>query len=180
MANCAAPNGREGVPSGIVELLDNVRTGVVQLDRRARVAAISDAARALLREADGLSDRDGALRATLPEEDAVLQRLVARALPFFGGPDASSSMRLSRAGCLPRLVLHVSPAHEADGEPGQGRIGALAPAVDPAWRWDLDPEWVAGLLGLAPAENRIAVPLAQGRSIDEVSAETVPTRTTVK
>ena len=166
--------------SSMVELLDNVRTGVVQLDRRGRVVAANDAALALLREGDGLSDRDGVLRATRPEEDAVLQGLIARALPFPGGPGGSGSMRLSRAGCLPRLLLHVSPVHEASGEFGQGRIGALVLAVDPAWRWDIDPERVADLLGLTPAESRIAVLLAQGRSIDEVASETGRGRNTVK
>ena len=166
--------------ASMVELLDNVRTGVVQLDRRARVVAANDAARALLREGDGLSDRDGVLRATLPKEDAVLQGLIAQALPILGGPGAGGSMRLSRAGCRPRLVLHVSPVHEAGGEPRQGRIGALMLVVDPAWRWQVDPERVADLLGLTPTESRIAVLLAQGKSIGEVSAETGRSRTTIK
>ena len=144
--------------SSMAGLLDSVRTGIVQLDRRGRVVAANDAARALLRGADGLSDAGGRLRATLPEEDAAFQGLVAKALPFLGGPGAGGSMRLSRAGSLPSLVLHVSPVHEGGGEPGQARIGALVLALDPAWRWDIDPERVADLLGLTPAESRIAVP----------------------
>jgi len=166
--------------SSMVDLLDNVRTGVVHLDRRGRIAAANDTARAQLREGDGLSDRDGVLHATLPEEDAVLRRLVSQALPVLGGPGAGGSMRLSRADSLPPLVLHVSPVHEASGEPGRGRIGALILAVDPARRWDIDSERVADLLGLTPAESRIAVLLAQGRSIDEVATETGRSRTTVK
>ena len=161
-------------------LLDNARTGVVQLDRRGRVVAANDAIRALLHEGDGLSDRDGVLRAILPEEDAVLQRLVAQALPFPDGPGAGGSMRLSRAGCRPGLVLHVSPVHEPGGEPGRSRIGALVLAVDPVRRWDLDPERVADLLGLTPAESQITVLLARGRSIDEIAAATGRGRNTVK
>ena len=166
--------------SSMVGLLDNVRMGVVQLDRRGRVVAANDSARALLREDDGLSDRDGFLRAALPEEDAVLQGLVARALPFLGGPGAGGSMLVSRAELLSRLVLHVSPVHEAGGEPGQARIGALVLALDPARRWDIDPERVRELLGLTPAESGIAVLLAQGKSIDEVAVQTGRSRTTVK
>ena len=70
--------------------------------------------------------------------------------------------------------------HEAGVEPGRGRIGALVLAVDPAWRWHIDPERVAGPLGLTPAESRIAVLLAQGKSIDEVAVATGRRRTTVK
>ena len=166
--------------ASMVELLDNVRTGVVQLDRRGRIEAANDAARALLREDDGLSDLDGVLRAALPEEDAVLQGLVAQALPFLGGPGAGGSMLVSRTDTLSRLVLHVSPVQEAGGEPGRARIGALVLALDPAWRSNIDPERVADVLGLTPAESRIAVLLAQGKSIDEVAAETGRNRTTVK
>ena len=74
----------------------------------------------------------------------------------------------------------VNSPDEASREPGQGRIGALVLAVDPAWRWDIDPERVAGLLGLTHAEIRIAVPLAEGRSIGEIAAETGRSRTTEK
>ena len=89
-------------------------------------------------------------------------------------------MRLSHGGLWPPLVLRVSPVHEAGGEPGMARIGALVLALDPAWRSDIEPERVAGVLGLTPAESRVAVLLAQGRSIDEVAAETGRSRITVK
>ena len=146
--------------SSMAELLDSARMGVVQLDRRGRVVAANDSARALLREGDGLFDRGGILRAALPGEDAALQRLVAQALPFPGGAGAGGSMLVSRAATLSRLVLHVSPVQDVGGEPGQARIGALVLALDPARRWDIDPELVAELLGLTRAESQIAVLLA--------------------
>ena len=43
---------RQALVALMVELHDNVRTGVVQLDRRARILAANDAARALPREPD--------------------------------------------------------------------------------------------------------------------------------
>ena len=61
--------------------------------------------------------------------------------------------------------------------PARERSGTVA---DPAWRWDIDPARLADLLGLTRAESRIAVLLAQGKSIDEVAAETGLSRTTVK
>ena len=169
--------GARALGASMAGLLDNASIGVVQLDRRGRIAEANDAARALLGEHGGLSDPDGVLRAALPGEDAALQGLLAGALS--GGPGAGGSMRLSRAGSLPPIVLHVSPLRAA-GEAGVGGMGALVLALDPARRPDLGPERVAHLLGLTPAEARVAVLLAEGRSIDEVAAETGRGRTTVK
>ena len=60
------------------------------------------------------------------------------------------------------------------------RVGALVLAVDPADRTGFDPERVGKALGLTPAESRVAVSLAQGKTIDDIAAETGPSRTTVK
>ena len=161
--------------ASIVDLLDNARMGVVRLDRRGRIEAANDRAQALLREHGGLSNRDRALGATLPEEDAALQALLARALS--GEAGEGGSMRLSRAGSPSPLVLHVSPLREAGGARTRG---ALVLALDPPSRWSLDPERVGELLGLTRAQSGVAALLAQGRSIDEIARETGRSRTTVK
>ena len=44
-------------------LLENPRIGVIHLDRRGQIIDVNDRARSLLRHGDGLSDRDGVLRA---------------------------------------------------------------------------------------------------------------------
>ena len=153
-------------------MLDNVRVGVLQLDRRGRIAAANDQVRMLLRSGDGLWDEDGCPHTSWPDEDAALQRLLARALPFLGGPGIGGSMRVSRAQTLSRLVLHVGPLCGTGLAHGQGHIGALVPAVDPADRTELDPQWLGEALGLTPAESVVAALLAQGKSIDEVAAQT--------
>ena len=172
--------GAKALGASLVALLDNVRAGVIQLDRRARVTAANDRARAMLRRSDGLRDEDGHLRASLPEEDAALQKLLARALPFLGGPVVGGSMVVSRPETLSRLVLHVSPVHDAGADPGQSRIGAVVLAVDPADRTGIDAERVGEVLGLTRAESHIAVLLAQGKTIDDIAVETGRSRTTIK
>ena len=161
-------------------LLENGRVGVIRLDRRGRMMAANDHALALLNEPAGVYDRDGRLRATLPREDTKLQRLLARALPFPGGPGAGGSMPVSRPAPLARLALHVSPVSGVGDRPPRSRAGALVLLSDPAARPGLDPQRVAGALGLTPAESRIAVRLAQARSIDDIAAETGRSRSTVK
>ncbi len=172
--------GARALGASAVELLDNVRVGIVQLDRRGRLVVANDRTHALLRRGDGLTDRDGRLHASLPKEDAVLQRLLAQALHFPGRPGVGGSMLVSRPYSPSRLVLHVNPMYDAGREPDRGGAGALVLVIDPTDRTDLDPERVGDALGLTRTESWIAVLLAQGKSIDEVAAETGRQRTTVK
>lgn len=172
--------GARALGASAVELLDNVRVGVIRLDRRGRVTTANDRARQLLCEGNGLSDAGGRLRASLSKEDAALRKLLARALPFPGGFGTGGSMLVSCPESPSRLVLHVNPMRDEGVEHGSGSVGALVLAVDPADRASIDPERVREALGLTRAESRIAVLLAQGKSIDEVAAETGRRRTTVK
>ena len=173
--------GARALGASLVELLDNVRAGVIQLDRRARLIAANDRARALLRSRDGLWDRDGQLRASLPKDDAALQRLLARALPSPAGSAEGGSMLVSRPETRSRLVLHVSPVHDPGMESRKSRIATLVLAIDPADRTGIDPARVGKALGLTRAESRVAVSLAEGKTIDRHRArESGRSRTTVK
>ena len=172
--------GAGALGASLVELLDNVRAGVIQLDRRARPIAANDRARAMLRRRDGLWDRDGQLRASLPKDDAALQRLLARALPLPAGSGEGGSMLLGRPETRSRLVLHVSPVHDPGMESRKSRIATLVLAVDPADRTGIDPARVGKALGLTRAESRVAVSLAEGKTIDDIARETGRSRTTVK
>ena len=163
--------GANALGASLTGLLDHVGTGVIQLDRRGRVTAANDHARALLRAGTGLADRDGGLRATLPREDAALQGLLARALPSSGGPGAGGSMTVRRGESGSQLVLHVSPLREGGPEPRSTEAGALVLAVDPAARTGLDRERVGALLGLTPRESHLAVALAEGRTVQDVTRE---------
>ena len=172
--------GAGALGASLVELLDNVRAGVIQLDRRARLIAANDRARALLRRRDGLWDTGGQLRASLPRDDAALQRLLARALPLPAGSGEGGSMLIGRPETRSRLVLHVSPVHDPGMESRKSRIATLVLAVDPADRAGIDPVRLGKALGLTRAESRVAVSLAEGKTIDDIAAESGRSRTTVK
>ncbi len=154
--------------SSAATLLENTRCGVIHLDRRGRIVAANDVARALLRKGDGLADRDGFLCAAVEEDDEVFQRLLARVLPPFGAQGESGSMHLPRTTVSPRLALHASPmGGRVDARPS--RVAALVLAIDPAGWNRIDPALVAEVLGLTPAQSHIAVLLAQGRSIRDIA-----------
>jgi len=166
--------------ASLAALLDNTRSAVVQLDRRGAIVAANAGASALLRRGDGLCDRSGCLRARAPADDARLQRLLARALPRFGGQGVGGSMTVARPFDQPRLVLHLSPVEDGGADIRARRVAALALIVDPAGRTRIDPEPVAAALGLTPAESRVAAWLAEGRTVRDIAQALGRTENTIR
>ena len=163
--------GAEALGASLTALLDNTRIGAIHLDRRGCIMEVNPPARRLLRQGGGLFDRDGFLRARLAANDARLHRLLGRALPDSAGEVAvSGSMAVRRAPGRHRLVVHVSPVSIAQTDLGARRPAVLVLVVDPASRPRLSPQRVALVLGLTPAEGRVAALLAEGRSVPDIAA----------
>ena len=153
----------------VAGLLDNPSIGVIHLDRRGRIVAVNDRAGGILRHGDGLSDRGGMLRARAPADQARLERLLGNALPVSGAIPASGSMLLRRSLVSPPFVLHVKPVGVAGSDYGARHVSALMLIVEPGARRRVDPGLVATVLGLTPAETRVAVGLAEGRTVRDLA-----------
>ena len=164
----------------VTELLDNTRIGVLHLDRHARIASMNDHARAMLHRGNGLAASGDRLRAWRPADDAVLQRLLAAALPTGAAEPTAGSMTVTgSAPPLPRLALHVAPIarRRFDFAPPSVRAlvlmvpfsGVTAPSR-PASPADRGPRLIAAALGLGPTESRIASSLAQGNTVRQTAA----------
>ena len=153
-----------------IEILENGRLGIVQLDRRARVLESNDRARAFLSGGHGLLSTDGQLRAALREDDAALQRLLEGALPRPGGPGAGGSMLVRAEESAARLMLRVNPVVGETTAAGESRIGALVLMADLAGSARYDPDRLGELLGLTRAESQIAGLLAEGWTVREIAA----------
>ena len=166
--------GADALGAGLASLLDNSRIGALHLDRGGRVLEANDSARDILRRGEGLSDRDGALHASLPADDGRLQRLLKRALPVFGSatPPTGGSMTIRRPLLRSRLELHAHPVDTAQPDFGGRRAGVLVLVVDPEHRPRIDPARVSALLGLTPSEGRVSALLAEGRPVREIAAAT--------
>ena len=156
----------------VTALLDNRRIGVLHLDRRGRIMAVNDRARLILRHDDGLSDRDGVLRASLPDDQLRLERLLGVALPTSDATAVSGSMLLHRSSLLSPFVVHVKPVSVPQPDYGARHVAALLLIVEPGRPHRISPEWVAKALGLTPAESRVAVWLAEGKSVREMAETT--------
>ena len=162
--------GANALGASFHDLLDHLGTGVVHLDRRGRIVETNDRARSLLVRGNGLRDQGGFLRAWLPADDTRLQGLVAAALPRPGGQAAGGAM-LVRHPCLaPGLTLHVHPATVRQLDFGAPDLGALVLIAGLDRPLRLDAGVVGSVLGLTPAESRVAVGLAAGRTVPDIAA----------
>ena len=150
-------------------LLENTRTGVIQLDRQAKVVAANDRAQAMLRKGDVLQDTDGALCATSTEDDRELQRLLGRALWQFGTQGASGSMVVRALGAPATMVVHVTPVSHRERDAWTMRAAALVLAVEPESPARIDRRVLQVTLGLTPAESDVAARLAEGHSVSEIA-----------
>ena len=172
--------GARALGASLAELLENTGPGIVQLDGRGRIMAASDRARDLLRAGDGLYDRNGMLFARSSADDTALQDLLACALPPSGQQGSSGSMTVGRPEPLPPLVLHVNPVGRRETEFPAWPAAALVLVVDPAGEPRIDPDLVATGLGLTPMESRVAVMLAEGRTVQEIAVATGRKVTTIR
>ena len=162
----------EALGASAAGLLDDSRVGVLHLDRRGTILVANDRARDLLRRGDGLSDRGGFLGARWPADNARLKELLGRALPAYGGEAVGGSMTVRRSLALARLVLHVNPVTVRQMDISAGRVAALVLVADPESRPSIDPELVAEALDLTLSESRVAVWLAEGRTVRDIAVAT--------
>ena len=165
--------GAEALGVSLAALLAKSGIGIIQLDRGGRIVEVNDWGRNRLQRGSGLFDQEGFLRASLPADDAHLQRLLTSALPTFGGFSVSGSMALRRSAGLARLAVHITPVGDRKSNFGIGRVAVLVLVVEPgSQRVDIDPRVVADVLDLTPAESRVAVSLAAGNSVRDIAEET--------
>ena len=162
----------EAQGSSLADLLDNERFGVIQLDGQGRVLEANDLATGLLRQGDGLFDRDGFLAARRREENTELQQVLARATSPLSTRLAGGSMTVQRSSRQARLVVHVNPVAQSQWYLRSRRVAALVLVVDPDRPARVDPGLVAEALGLTPAEAHLAVMLATGHSVHAIAALT--------
>ena len=156
----------------VTALLDNPRIGVLHLDRRGKIIEVNDRARSILRHGDGLSDWDGVLRAREPKDRFRLARLMAGALPASGAVAVSGSMRLQRSSGSRPFVVHVKPVGVPQPDYGAPHVAALVLIVEPGCHRRVDPELVATILGLTPAESQVAAGLVEGKSVRDMAEAT--------
>ncbi len=169
----------EALNASLSELLDNSGIGVIHLRRSGRIMSANDRARELLEQGRGIWNKDGFLRPWLSADCDELERLLARALPAWGRQGVGGSMALRRPSHFP-LILQIIPVTESQMTLGVSDPGALVLVLDAASRPGSDAGRVAAALGLTTAEGRVAILLAEGRTVRDIAALTGRRENTIR
>ncbi len=153
---------------GARDALNQLREGVILLDRQGEVLATNERARRILERGDGLLPCDGRLSASDPGEQARLDRALETAHAGDGGTGATLlisrpsggrplSLRVERlaGGVVDLVTKRAVIAVFIDDS-----VGDALPSV----------EVVSDTLGLTAQQARLVVALAAGRRLKEIAA----------
>ncbi len=148
--------------------LDTLPQGIAVVDAQCRIQYSNPAADRLLVRADVLRVHHGRLQCRDALAHAQLEQRIARACGCYG-PVAAGAQDL--AGSYGRLVVTVLPlkASHAAAVHWQEPM-ALVVLADPAAQGGIDPRLIGDMLGLSPAEARLALVLASGKSVKDFAA----------
>ena len=114
-----------------------------------------------------------------PADQVRFDRLVGDALPASGAVAVSGSMVLRRSSVVPPFVVHVKPVGGPQADHGARHVAALVLIVEPGRQHRIDPDLVATTLELTPAETRVAVGLAEGKSVGDMADATGHTKAAI-
>lgn len=148
--------------AGLAAALDHVGLAVLLLDAEGRVRAQNRPARALLAQPGALRMEGGRLTVRRREEAAVLRATLqqAAAAAQAGRPISPPLLHLQARSGARLLSLLLVPAQLAPGAEGL-LLCFISGGAQPA----LSPALVGRVLGLTPAEARLAAALAAGETL---------------
>ncbi len=159
--------------------LEGVRHGVLVVTRGGAVINANSRAEDILRAQDGLSGRHGRVVA----ENSCCARELHRALGLAidGAPVRSGTVMVcARPSGKRPFVIHVVPSHRPDDDAVLSRSMALVVIVDPEQDAEPEPALLRRLFDLTDAEAEIALRMARGADVRQVSEELSISLTTVR
>jgi DNA-binding CsgD family transcriptional regulator len=156
-----------------MDVLDRFAAGVLTVAKSGRVLALNQAARAIIARKDGLClNAQGHLEAFRPSADQHLQRAISAALaPPLAGDTPSQPLCLARPSGRRPLALLVAPVRSARFRDMVDGAQAIVFVMDPEIRLAPPVQHVCMHLGVTPAEAKLLIALAQGKSVASAAEE---------
>ena len=151
--------------------VSQLAVATIILDEQARVLKANPVAQALLDEQDGLSVRDQKLRIEGRDRDRSLQEALQSTIRAQQQGEASvvRALRVPRSGAHTDLGLVVRPVPASEWSQGQSSPCVAVFISDPDSHEPASQNTLSELFELTPAESNLAVLLARGLSLAEVS-----------
>lgn len=159
----------KGRSANLESALDTLSTGVILLGDKGEIVYMNRMASTLVSQRDGLLATRYGLRAERPNESDMLTKTVLEAASKSNGIDLSARgiVEVSRR-TRPALQVVVSPIRNGAIDSAQ-RVAAVAFVNDPLQRQRPAHDGLRIRYGLSPAECRVALLLADGRSPREIT-----------
>jgi DNA-binding CsgD family transcriptional regulator len=172
--------GYRAIQSGEYRVLDRLSSGVVLLDRRARVLYANAAARAFDSSQGPVQFRNLTVTTRSPNDAQRLGTLIRAAIA--GVPTGSMSVPRLHDGQLLTIIAISVRGHDLDrfARLNLPDAAVLLFIVDPANRTGVTPELVRDAFDLTPAEARVAIAASSGLGIAEVALQLNLSPNTIK
>jgi DNA-binding CsgD family transcriptional regulator len=154
--------------SAALRALDQLATGIFITQGNRRVVELNRAADGIIRRNDGLTIRNGNLRALRAFEDAKLATLIAGAAPA-GVASTAGRMLIGSGDGRGAYIVSVTPLEMDVAGFDRPLVMVLAAAPYDRLPSELD---LAELFGLSRAETRLALGLLQGKKLRDIAADT--------
>jgi DNA-binding CsgD family transcriptional regulator/PAS domain-containing protein len=156
-----------GLENTLVSALGRIQCGAIIVDREWRIVLANPAAERLF--GDGLRVSQGQLRAASPQHQEALARLMKSVLHGIADATQTETIALPRRNARkPLLVQAVPLLPSTQGMPTDA--AALVLVIDPEQNDACSPVEALRLLGLTPAEARLAALLGHGCSRADAAA----------
>lgn len=151
--------------------VDQLSVATIILDEKARLLNANAMAWALLKESDGLSLRGEHLHIEGRNTNKELQAALSSVIQAQQAGKASvvRALRVPRPGGRSALGLVIRPVPASEWGEGQAGPSAAVFISDPDQRDSASQQTLGELFGLSPAEANVAILLARGLSLAEVS-----------
>jgi DNA-binding CsgD family transcriptional regulator len=167
----------------LAEALDKLPQGVIVVSRDCHVLFINSSAKRITDAKDGISiDRQQKLQAVAVQCVSQLRKLIETAIRtrLGGQPNHSGVIQLDRSSGLRPLSLLVSPLTQDMSDLDFRQPAALVFIADPESKIETGEQIMRRLYQLTPAEARLTLLLAQGKSVIEASKELKVTANTTR
>jgi DNA-binding CsgD family transcriptional regulator len=158
------------VYAGAVEQLS---VATVILDEQQRVLSTNSVAETILSHGDGIGIQDQRLQLARRSENDALQEIIGSTIQAqrTGSTGVARALRVSRPSGLADLGLVIRPVTAPQWDEGQASPCLAIFISDPGQQDSASSQTLGELFQLTPAEATLAIKLARGMSLAEVSAE---------